>query len=104
MPLLELGHALFQARDAWLEFRFVDDALGITIDEPTDPASQSGHLAIEADDLIRHGGTVTRLGRCDGDIRQPHDAVLPRELSPDPTRPVPIGRCARVRYCRPPCH
>jgi hypothetical protein len=62
MPLLQLGHALFQARDAWLEFCFLDDALGITIDEPTNPASQTGHLPIEANDLVRHGGAVARLG------------------------------------------
>ena len=61
MPLLQLRQALFQARDAWLELRFVDDALGITVDEPTNPASQTGHLPIEANDLVRHGGAVARL-------------------------------------------
>jgi len=39
MPLLQLRQALSQAHDAWLELRLVDDALGITIDEPTNPTS-----------------------------------------------------------------
>ena len=38
MPLLQLGHALFHACDARLELSFVDDAFGITVDEPTNPA------------------------------------------------------------------
>ena len=51
MPLLQLRQALSQAHDAWLELRLVDDALGITIDEPTNPTSQTGYLPIEANDL-----------------------------------------------------
>ena len=62
MPLLQLGHALFQGRDAWLELCFVDDALCITVNEPTNPAAQTGHLPIEANDLVRHAGAVARLG------------------------------------------
>jgi hypothetical protein len=34
MPLMQLRQALSQAHDAWLELCFVDDAFGITIDEP----------------------------------------------------------------------
>ena len=61
MPLLQLGHALFQACDARLELSFVDDAFGITVDEPTNPAPQTRHLPIEANDLVRHGRAVTGL-------------------------------------------
>ena len=49
MPLLQLGHPLFQACDARLELSFVDDAFGITVDEPTNPAPQTRHLPIEAE-------------------------------------------------------
>ena len=34
MPLLELGKALFQTRDARLELRLVDEALRIAVDQP----------------------------------------------------------------------
>jgi hypothetical protein len=39
VPGLQLGHALFQARNAWLELGLVDDALGIAVDESTNPPS-----------------------------------------------------------------
>ena len=32
-----------------------------TVDEPTNPASQTRHLPIEMNDLVRHGRAVTRL-------------------------------------------
>ena len=37
VPLLELGEALFQAGDARLELRLVDDGIGIAVDQPADP-------------------------------------------------------------------
>jgi len=61
-PAQEPAPLQSQAHDAWLELRLVDDALGITIDEPTNPTSQTGYLPIEASDLFRHGGAVARLG------------------------------------------
>ena len=62
MPFLQLRQTLSQAHDAWLELRLVDDALSITIDEPTNSTSQTGYLPIEANDLFWHGGAVARLG------------------------------------------
>src|SRR5208283_650432 len=61
VPLLQLGHALFQACDARLELSFVDDAFGITVDKPSNPAPQTRHLLIEANDLVRRGRVVTGL-------------------------------------------
>ena len=62
MSLLQLGHALFQASDARLELCFFNNALGITVDEPTNAASQTGHLPIEANDLVRQRGAIARFG------------------------------------------
>ena len=62
MPFLQLGHALFQTRDAWLELCFINDALGVTVDEPSNPTPQTGHLTIETNDLVRRGSAVARLG------------------------------------------
>jgi hypothetical protein len=30
MPFLQLGHAQFQTRDAWLELSFINDGLSVT--------------------------------------------------------------------------
>ena len=61
MSLLQLGHALFQPGNARLEFRFVDDAFGIAVDEPADPAPQAGYLTIEVKYLVWRSGAIARL-------------------------------------------
>ena len=61
MSLLQLGHALFQPGSARLELRFVDDAFGIAVDEPADPAPQAGYLTIEVKYLVWRGGAIARL-------------------------------------------
>jgi len=60
MPLLKLGKALFQTRDARLELRLVDEALRIAVDQPTDAAPHRRYLLIETDDLVRHRGAIMR--------------------------------------------
>ena len=60
MPLLELGKALFQTRDARLELGLVDEALRIAVDQPTDAAPHRRYLPIETDDLVRHRGSIMR--------------------------------------------
>ena len=60
MPLLKLGKALFQTRDARLELLLVDEALRIAVDQPTDAAPHRRYLLIETDDLVRHRGTIMR--------------------------------------------
>ena len=76
MPTLQLGQALFQACDTRLELCFVDDPLSKTVDEPTNSASQTIHLPVEADDLFGQGGALTGLGhqraRHHGGLTQVH--------------------------------
>lgn len=57
----EAGKALFQASDTRFEFRLVDDAFGIAVDQPADAATQGGHLSFQADDLIRLADFVAGL-------------------------------------------
>ncbi|MES0076698.1 hypothetical protein [Mesorhizobium sp. M0058] len=42
---------MFQASDTRFEFRLVDDALRLAVDQPADAAPQGGHLSFEADGL-----------------------------------------------------
>src|SRR5271169_995281 len=60
MPLLELGKALFQTRDARLKLRLVDESLRIAVDQATDAAPHRRYLLIETDDLVRHRGSIMR--------------------------------------------
>jgi len=60
MPLLELGKALFQTRDARLELGLVDESLRIAVDQPSDAAPHRDYVLIEAGDLVRHRGSITR--------------------------------------------
>jgi hypothetical protein len=62
VPFVQLGHALFQPGYAWFELCFVEDAFGVTIDEPSNATLQTGHLALKANDLVRCGGAIARLG------------------------------------------
>jgi hypothetical protein len=41
---------------------FINDAFGVTVDEPSNPTPQTGHLTIETNDLFRRGSAVARLG------------------------------------------
>ncbi|MER8377318.1 hypothetical protein [Mesorhizobium sp. M1406] len=52
---------MFQASDTRFEFRLVDDAFGIAVDQPADAATQGGHLSFQADDLIRLADFVAGL-------------------------------------------
>jgi hypothetical protein len=56
MPLLQLGQALFQACDTRLEFCFFDDALGKTVDEPTNPAAALRAAGFAAIGTVRLSG------------------------------------------------
>lgn len=62
VSLLKLGKALFQASDTRFEFRLVDDAFGVAIDQPADAATQAGYLSLQADDG-RSVSVVTRPAR-----------------------------------------
>ena len=59
--LIELRHAQLQCRNARLEFGLVDQASGVTVDEPIDAAPKSRHLTIEAIDLLRGRRTTLHL-------------------------------------------
>jgi hypothetical protein len=52
VPSLQLGHALFQPDDAWFELCFVKDAFGVTVDEPSNPTLQTGHLPLSPVDTL----------------------------------------------------
>ena len=60
MPVLKLGKALLQTRDARLELRLVDQSLRIAVDQSTNAAPHRRYLLIETDDLLRHSGSITR--------------------------------------------
>jgi len=59
--LIKFRHALLQSRNARLEFGLVDQAFGVTVDEPIDTTPQCCHLTIETHDLLRRCRTVLHL-------------------------------------------
>ena len=82
MAFLQLGHALFQTRDAWLELCFINDALSVTVDEPSNPTSQTGHLTDEGEEPARapiedEQSAVAILHSCrvDDDVQQQAERV-----------------------------
>ena len=59
--LIELRHPLLRCRNARLEFGLVDQASGVTVDEPIGAAPECCHLTIELYNLLRRRRAILYL-------------------------------------------